>query len=124
MTRRQKLFVKEYLIDLNATQAAIRAGYSKKTAGRTGYENLKKPEIAKAIQKAMNDRAEKLDISDERILKEIAEMAFAEPTKELNYSIKLKALELLGKHKVLFTEKIQHTGEVTIDVGFDDQSED
>lgn len=50
LTDKQRRFVEEYLVDLNATQAAIRAGYSKKTAGQIGDENLRKPEIAKAVQ--------------------------------------------------------------------------
>lgn len=54
LTDKQQRFVDEYLIDLNATQAAIRAGYSEKTAYSVGHENLKKPEIQKAIQEAQN----------------------------------------------------------------------
>lgn len=52
LTAKQQRFVEEYLVDLNATQAAVRAGYSKKTAGAIGGENLEKPEIQEAIQKA------------------------------------------------------------------------
>jgi len=52
LTPKQQRFVEEYLIDLNATQAAIRAGYSEKTAYSVGHENLKKPEIQKAIEEA------------------------------------------------------------------------
>ena len=54
MTEKQKLFCEEYLIDLNATQAALRAGYSEKTAYSIGNENLKKPEIQEYIQKLPN----------------------------------------------------------------------
>ena len=53
MTKKQKRFVEEYLIDLNATQAAIRAGYSPQTAYSIGEENLRKPEIKSRIDKAM-----------------------------------------------------------------------
>lgn len=59
LTNKQRLFVKEYLIDLNATQAAIRAGYSRVAAYLIGQENLKKPEIQNTIQKAMDKRAER-----------------------------------------------------------------
>ena len=52
LTPKQQRFVEEYLVDLNATQAAIRAGYSAKTAGEIGYENLKKPQIADAVAAA------------------------------------------------------------------------
>ena len=57
MTPKQKLFAQEYLVDLNATQAAIRAGYSKKTARKIGQENLTKPDIAKEIEKGKGERA-------------------------------------------------------------------
>ncbi|WP_259343218.1 terminase small subunit [Bordetella avium] len=49
---KQRRFMEEYLVDLNATQAAIRAGYSKKTARQIGEENLSQPDIAKAVQEA------------------------------------------------------------------------
>ena len=70
MTKKQKLFVEEYLIDLNATQAAIRAGYSPDTAGSIGGENLKKPEISAAIAKAMAERSKRTGINQDRILQE------------------------------------------------------
>ena len=53
MTEKQKRFVDEYLIDLNATQAAVRAGYSAKSAYSIGTENLKKPEIERAIEEQL-----------------------------------------------------------------------
>ena len=62
MTPKMQKFVDEYLVDLNATQAAIRAGYSKKTAYSIGVSNLKKPEIQAAIQKRQKSAAEKLEI--------------------------------------------------------------
>jgi phage terminase small subunit len=76
LTLKQSLFIKEYLCDLNATQAAIRAGYSEKTAQVIGAENLTKPVIADAIQKAMDERAGKLDITAERVLSELAKLGF------------------------------------------------
>ncbi|AGY47923.1 terminase small subunit [Bacillus phage poppyseed] len=76
LTPKQQMFVKEYLIDLNATQAALRAGYSAKTAKQTGTENLSKPIIQAEIQKHMNNRAEKIDVSADRILQELAAIAF------------------------------------------------
>ena len=75
MTKKQKLFVEEYLIDLNATQAAIRAGYSPDTAGSIGGENLKKPEISAASAKAMAERSRRTGINQDRILQEIAKLA-------------------------------------------------
>lgn len=79
LTPKQRLFVAEYLKDLNATQAAIRAGYSEKTAGAMGHELLKKPEIQEVIAAAADKRAEKLEITAERVLAEIAAMAFYDP---------------------------------------------
>lgn len=80
MTKKQKRFVEEYLIDLNATQAAIRAGYSVDTAGSIGGENLKKPEIKTAIGKAMAERSKRTGISQDRVLIELAKIGFAKIT--------------------------------------------
>lgn len=76
MTERQKRFVAEYLIDLNATQAAIRAGYSVKTAGSIGDENLKKPEINSAIAKEMAKRSKRTGVNQDRVVLELAKIAF------------------------------------------------
>lgn len=81
LTPKQKAFVSEYLIDKNATQAAFRAGYSKKTAYSMGQENLKKPEIKRAIQKAMQKREERTEITQDRVLLEYARIAFFDPRK-------------------------------------------
>ena len=64
MTKKQKRFIEEYLIDLNATQAAIRAGYSPETAGSIGNENLKKPEIRARIDKAIAERSRRTGFND------------------------------------------------------------
>ena len=77
LTARQARFVDEYLIDLNATQAAVRAGYSKKTAGQVGFENLKKPEIAAAVQEAQEARSERTEITQDQVLRELALIGFA-----------------------------------------------
>ena len=74
LTTKQLLFVNEYLLDLNATQAAIRAGYSKKTAYRTGADNLRKPQIQVEIQKAIDDRMERLRIDADMVLKRLIEI--------------------------------------------------
>ncbi len=75
---RQERFVQEYLIDLNATQAAIRAGYSEKTARFIGHENLTKPNIQAAISQAQKDRAERVGISADRALREAWNVATAD----------------------------------------------
>lgn len=80
LTEKQKRFVEEYLVDLNATEAAKRAGYSEKTAYSIGFENLRKPEIQEAIQVAMDARAERTGITQDRVLQELARIAFANGT--------------------------------------------
>ncbi len=79
LTPKQARFVDEYLIDLNATQAAIRAGYSKKTAHVIGPENLEKPEIKEAVAKRNQKRIAATEITAERVLREIAAMAYYDP---------------------------------------------
>lgn len=78
MTPKQQRFVDEYLIDLNATQAAIRAGYSAATASEIGYENLSKPQIAEAIAAAQAARSEKTGIDAAWLLKRLADEAVAD----------------------------------------------
>lgn len=77
LTPKQERFVAEYLIDLNATQAAIRAGYSAKTAKQAGSENLSKPDVAEAVQAAMKKREQRTEITQDRVLKELAKLGFA-----------------------------------------------
>lgn len=76
MTKKQKLFVEEYLIDLNATQAAIRAGYSPDTAQQIGSENLSKPVIRAKIDKAMAERSKRTGVNADRVVMELAKIAF------------------------------------------------
>ena len=132
LTDKQKRFVSEYLIDLNATQAAIRAGYAKKTAGSIGQENLKKPEIQKAISEAMLKRQERTELTAEEVIADLREVRdicmgrkkirvieVAKFEGEINTSeieAKMidpaganKALELLGKHIGMFTDKMDMT---------------
>ena len=80
MTKKQKRFVEEYLIDLNATQAAIRAGYSPHTAKDIGCENLAKPNIAAAISQAMAERSRRTGINQDRVLQELVRIGFAKIT--------------------------------------------
>lgn len=102
LTPKQKLFVDEYLVDLNATQAAIRAGYSEKTAYSIGNENLMKPEIAKAIQNAQQKRQERTEITQDRVVQEIADNAFRPASdaqeSDFKHASKAKYLDMLCKH--------------------------
>lgn len=84
LSPKQLRFVDEYLIDLNATQAAIRAGYSPNVAGEMGCENLKKPNVRKLIDIQMAERAKRTGINADRIVREIAKMAFVNPLDVIN----------------------------------------
>ena len=81
MTPKQQRFVEEYLIDLNATQAAIRAGYSKKTAVKIGTQVLGKTSVQKAIERALARRSARTEVTQDRIIKELARIAFIDPRK-------------------------------------------
>ena len=109
LTPKQQRFVEEYLIDLNATQAAIRAGYSEKTAKEIGSENLTKPNIAKAIQEAQESLSNKtqltVDIVVQGLLKEAQD--YAEGSTQ---SARVSAWAHLGKYLKMFTDKVEHTG--------------
>lgn len=98
LTDKQKLFVFEYLIDRNATQAAIRAGYSKKTAYAIGIENLKKPEIQKFLEQYQSDRAERCGVKFDEILGELKKIGFANiDIDNIKASDKIKALDVMSK---------------------------
>lgn len=113
---RQKKFVQEYLINSNATKAAKLAGYSEKTAYSIGQENLKKPEIAAAIEKAAAATAEKANITYERVMSELGRMAFAKK----DSLIKLDALKTLAKHYgIIDAARFKHEKELRKDQGGD-----
>ncbi len=166
LTAKQERFVEEYLIDLNATQAAIRAGYSEKTAKQTGCENLSKPDIAEAIAEAQKERSQRTSVTQDMVVEELAKVGFSDIRKVARWGrspvdedsdnadpnglgvypvelvpselidddtaasvaevsltqtgIKVKtydklgALEKLGKHLGMFTEKVEHSGEVRV----------
>lgn len=131
LTPRQAAFVQEYLVDLNATQAAIRAGYSEKTAYRTGADNLRKPQIAAAIEAAQSERAERVQVTAEEVLQRLAEIARGEVRTEVatkvgivdlppSFSDRNRALELLGKHLGMFTDKLETSGSQRIEVVYVD----
>lgn len=80
MTKKQKRFCEEYLIDLNATQAAIRAGYSPDTAKAIGCENLTKPDIRAHIDLVMAERSRRTGVNADRVIQELAKIAFVNAT--------------------------------------------
>jgi phage terminase small subunit len=81
LTPKQEAFVAEYLIDLNASGAARRAGYSERTARFVGAENLTKPNIVQAIQSAQRVRQQRVEISQDEVVRELAAMAFLDVRK-------------------------------------------
>ena len=107
---KQLTFAREYCIDLNATQAAIRAGYSEKTAGAIGAENLQKPQIRAEIEKLQARRIQKLNLSAELVLENLMRIAAAAESAE-DFNAALRGNELLGKHLKLFTDKTEVSGE-------------
>lgn len=109
LTEKQKRFCEEYLIDLNATQAAIRAGYSPKTADRTASENLRKPEVKHFLEQLMQERSERTRIKADDVLQELRKIAYTDA--KISGKEKIKALELLGKHLGLFETQNQASGE-------------
>lgn len=84
LTKKQKQFVDEYLIDLNATQAAIRAGYSPDTANEQGSQNLAKLSIRTQIDKAMAARSRRTGINQDRVIRELARIAFVNVADVIN----------------------------------------
>ncbi len=100
LTPKQKSFCEQYLVDDNATQAAIRAGYSKKSAYSTGHDNLKNIEIQRYISELKEARSLKNQVTADRILQELAKIGFAKEGVKPGH--KLKALGMLGKHVGIF----------------------
>jgi hypothetical protein len=100
----------------NATQAAIIAGYSPKSARSQASELLTKPNIIAAVQERQERLTQKADLSDTRILQELAEVGYTKV--EVNGQSKMKALELLAKHKGLLNEDTSSSNRVTVNIGF------
>ncbi len=111
MTDKQVTFVQEYLIDLNATQAAIRAGYSTKTACAIGIENLTKPVIKQAINLLMSMRSQRLKITADEVLQDIEKIKKdamrSMKGMMINHQAGLKACELQGRHLQMFVDKVE-----------------
>lgn len=84
LTPKQKLFVDEYLVDLNATQAAIRAGYSTKTSNEQGNRLLANVSVRTHIDQAMAERSRRTGISQDRVIRELARLAFVNPNDVIN----------------------------------------
>ncbi len=100
LTNKQKRFCEEYLIDLNATQAAIRAGYNPKTARSQGQRMLTKVDIVLYLQRLREEQSERTSITADTVLTELQRIALSDV--KITGKEKIKALELLGKHLGLF----------------------
>lgn len=144
LTAKQQRFCDEYLIDLNATQAAIRAGYSKKTAKQIGRENLTKLDIKAYIDARMAEKEKAMIADQDEVLKYLtsvirdktdseaivvegigdgcseARIVRVKPTEK----DKLKAAELLGKRYGLYTEKIETDVDMELNISIDYGDED
>lgn len=136
MTDKQKRFCDEYLIDLNATQAAIRAGYSEKTARAVASENLTKPYIKSYIDERMAEKEKMLIASQDEVLRYLTSVLRGESQsteivvegigdgcseartiqKEPSEKDRLKAAELLGKRYGLYTEKVDVDASVGVTI--------
>ena len=133
MTEKQKRFVDEYLIDLNATQAAVRAGYSAKSAYSIGTENLKKPEIKRSIEEQLQQLHNSKTADAEEIIEYLTSVMRGESTAQIvvvegegegcsaartmekapDEKERLRAAELLGKRFGIFTDKAEINANIT-----------
>lgn len=114
LTPKQQRFVEEYLIDLNATQSAIRAGYSEKTARDIGCENLAKPNIAKAIEEAQEKLSNKAQVTVEMVVQGLLNEA-KDLSEGSTQSARVSAWAHLGKHLGMFKDKVEHSGKLEIE---------
>lgn len=92
LNQRRLLFVKEYLVDLNGTQAALRAGYAPSRAEHTAWELMKLPEVQAAIAEGMRERNARVQITQDRVLQEVARLAFLDIRKALHEDGSLKPI--------------------------------
>lgn len=136
MTVKQKKFADEYIISGNATESAIKAGYSKKTARSIGNENLTKPDIKSYIDERMQKLEDKQIAKQEEVLKYLTSLMRGEKREEVLKGIgmgeqvivpidvsakdRIKAAELIGKRYGMWTDKVDVTGSVIIFEGEDD----
>ena len=138
MTAKQRRFCDEYLVDLNATQAAIRAGYSPKTAYSIGTENLRKPELKEYIDARMAEKESELIADQNEVLKYLTtvlrgqsrskvvvveNVGFTSQAREMEKSPdekeRLKAAELLGKRYGLYTDRVEQDVDLELNITVD-----
>lgn len=139
LTEKQKLFCDEYIISLNATQAAIKAGYAEKTAYAIGAENLKKPKIQDYISERMKQKESSLIATQDEVLQYLTSVLRGESQttdivlvgigdgyqevqeveKKPSEKDRLKAAELLGKRYGLYTDKVSADVDMSLDISID-----
>lgn len=136
LTQKQQRFVDEYIISGNATQAAIKAGYAKKAAYRTGADNLKKPQIKSALEKRNAEIQSEKTADMTEVMEYLTSVMRGEQTEsvatakgvyedvEVSAKDRIKAAELIGKRHGAWTDKKVISGDVQIDVGMGDYNDD
>ncbi|MEK1304107.1 terminase small subunit [Limosilactobacillus fermentum] len=132
LTQKQQRFVDEYIISGNATQAAIKAGYSKKTAKQMGTENLAKPIIKAELDRRNAEIQSAKTMDMQEVMERLAAMGRGETTEETvtnkgevietatRNADKLKAMELIGKRFGAWTDKKEIKGNLDIEIGIGD----
>lgn len=136
LTQKQQRFVDEYIISGNATQAAIKAGYSKRSAYSTGQENLKKPVIKAELERRNNEIKSAKTMDMQEVMERLAAMARGETMEETvtnkgeivetapKNSDKLRAMELIGKRHGAWTDRKEVSGNLDIDIGVGEYDDD
>ena len=109
LTYKQQRFVVEYLVDLNATQAAIRSGYAKGTANREGSRLLSNVDIQTAIEVSMADRSDRVEVDADYVVTELRNVVEADSTPA---AARVTALTVLARHLGMLTDKLE-TKELT-----------
>lgn len=122
LTPKQQRFVEEYLIDLNATQAAIRAGYSEKTAEVQGPRLLGNVRVAAEIAKGKSERTERVQVTQDYVIQRLIIEAEREG-EGASHSARVSAAGLLGKHLAMFTDKQEVDGAIEIRINRVDPEE-
>lgn len=123
ITIKNSVFIDEYMVDMNATQAAIRAKYSEKSAYSIGSELLSKPEIQAELAKRCEARAKKTGTDNEWVIKQLQknhEIAHTREVEDLNAST--KAVELIGKHHGTFNADAGEAKEIRVTIVKADRS--
>ena len=132
LTQKQRRFIDEYIISGNATQAAIKAGYSKKTARKIGQENLTKPDIKAAIEKRNAEIQSKKTADMTEVMEYLTSVMRGEQTEsvatskgvysnvEVSAKDRIKAAELIGKRNGAWTDKKEINGDLSIEIGMGD----